>query len=70
MCYHDKNLYFVETLWAAGNLEHAVLIIKNVFNVEKGDKLDVSEIFTFTHYEDEDGNYDPPTLSTLADMGA
>ena len=64
LCYKDKSLYFVETLWAAGNLEHAVLIIKNVFNVEKGDKLDVSEIFTFTHYEDEDGSYDPPTLST------
>ena len=70
LSYKNGNLYVVEAVFEAGSVEHAVLCIKNIFDVEKQNELDISEVFPFTHYEDEFGNYDPPTVSTSKNMGA
>ena len=70
ICYNNKNLFLVEVVNEAGSVEHAVLCIKNIFDEEKRKELDVSEVFPFTHYEDEFGSYDPPKVSTWKNMGA
>ena len=68
--YDGGNLYLVETHSITGVADHAVLCIKNILDMEKWDKLEVSGIFPFTHYEDEDGYYDPPNISVTGNMVA
>ena len=70
ICYDAGNLYFVETLITPGGVDHAVLCIKNILDMDKRDKLEVSEIFPFTHHEEQDGNYYPPNISVTGNMGA
>ena len=70
ICYDAGNLYFVETLITPGGVDHAVLCIKNILDMDKRDKLEVSEIFPFTHHEEQDGNYDPPNMSVTGNMVA
>ena len=67
LSHHDGDIYFIETTNVLGQSDHHVRCIKKILDTDMDGQPKVDDLFTFENFEDEDGDYHPPSISVLGD---